>query len=345
MDLGNKNLEEWLKNVEPSMFPQGKIEDHYTHYKKLKEHLKPIHEEVVHGANLKDPEMFLNDHGEKHIETVISRASYLVATDDCNLTPYEVYLLLCCIQIHDIGNIFGRYNHEKNSVEIMKEARAICGRDTIEAMTIRSIAEAHGGKLENGNKDKISSLSKIVDTMYGDIRPRLLASILRFADELADDKTRASSTLLRTGKIPKKSEVFHAYAHCLQSVKFEHSDAQIKVTFSVPDIFLSRKFGKLDEEVFLMDEIYERLMKMYYEKRYCMRFMKKNIDIDRIRVHIQFYSEEEICEIHDKLVFDIRDRGYPSDTSSIYILCPELSRNNSKLDGEYFNSLSIKQNN
>lgn len=341
MDLRNINLVEWLKTVTPELFPQGQFIDFYTHYKKLKDYLEPIHKDVVHGANLKDPEMFLNDHGVEHIEAVISRASYLVESVECTLTPYEVYILLCCIEIHDIGNIFGRYEHEKNALVIMKEARGICGRDTIEAMNIKKIADSHGGKDSDGSKDKISNLNIVTNTAYGEIRPRLIASILRFADELADDKTRSSVTLLKQGRIPKKSEVFHAYAFCLQSVKLEHSDAQVKLTFSIPDTFLNRKFGKLNTEVFLMDEIYDRLLKMHFERKYCMRFAKGKIDIENIRVHIEFYSEEEIEEVHDKLVFDIRDRGYPRESTDIFDICPELIKNSSKLDGNYFNSLSV----
>lgn len=345
MDLNNQQLPDWLMNADESLYPQQKKIDFFTHYNKLRLYLEEnVHREVTAGANLIDPEIFLNDHGIEHIETVISRASYLVSDCECKLTPYEVYILLCCIQLHDVGNIFGRYNHEMNVVEIMREARGICGRDSVEAIIIKKIAESHGGKLSNGDKDKITTLEEETPTLNGIIRPRFIASILRFADELADDRTRASSQLLMKGKIPKKSEIFHAYAMCLDAVTIDHQESSINLRFNIPDNFINRKFGKIDEEVYLIDEIYERLTKMHFERTYCMRFTKRNIDIENIRVHITFYNSSEMKDVHDKMVFDIKENGYPSSNIDIYQMCPELmDMNGVKKDGEYFNNILMIQ--
>lgn len=336
MELNNKLLPEWLKSAPAELYPQGKYEDFYTHYKKLSEYLNDnVHKEVTYGANLRDSEILLNDHGVDHIKTVISRASYLVDHCNCNLSPYEVYILLCCIELHDVGNIFGRYNHEKNVGEIMKEAKGIYGRDTIEAILIKKIAESHGGRLNNGDKDKISTLEKETNSISGKIRPRLIASLLRLADELADDKTRAYGTLLKNGAMPRKSEIFHAYALCLQSVTTDHKESSINLRFSIPDSFVHRKFGKLDSEVLLIDEIYERLYKMHNERKYCMRFTKGQLDIESIRVHIDFYSEDNVDELW-KMVFDVKESGYPESNNDLFGICPELTKDGTRLDGNYF---------
>ena len=337
MNLENKLLPEWLKTVPDEYFPHYKKIDLYTQYKKLKDYLlENVHKEVTIGANLKDPDMLLNDHGPDHIETVISRASYLVDDCSCNLTPYEVYFLLCCIELHDVGNIFGRYNHEQNADSIMTEARGICGKDTVEAITIKKIAESHGGKLANGNKDKITYLEETTETFYGTIRPRLIASILRFADELADDKTRSYKKLLIQGKLPKKSEVFHAYAMCLESVKIDHKESSIKLNFQIPDNFLKKTFGKLDEEIFLIDEIYERLLKMHIENTYCMRFTKNQFNIEKIRADINFYNAKELKYTFPRMTFNIEENGYPQHKWDIFKMCPELISDGCRLDGNYF---------
>ena len=193
MNLDNRTLETWLEELPEHKYPHHKKIDYYSLYKRLKIYLNDnVHKEVTFGANLKDNEFFLNDHGPDHIDTVINRASYLVNTENCDLEAYEVFILLCSIQIHDVGNIFGRYKHEINAKEIMKQAQEIFGRDTIESIRIKKIAESHGGKTSRGNKDKISKLQETENTLECVIRPRLIASILRFADELADDKKRAS---------------------------------------------------------------------------------------------------------------------------------------------------------
>lgn len=338
MDLNNKTLVDWLKDAPSECYPQRKEVDYFTHYKKLKDYLNDnVHKEVTIGANLKDPDILLNDHGPEHIETVISRASYLVDCESCTLNPYEVYLLLCSIELHDVGNIFGRYQHELNVDEIMLEASGICGRDHIEAIIIKEIAQAHGGKLESGSKDKISLLSEEEEGFEDKYRPQLLASILRFADELADDKNRANSQLLVKGRLPKKSEVFHAYAMCLDSVKINHIEKAVNLSFKIPKDFLLRTFGKIEEEVMLVDEIYDRLMKMHYERIYTMRFCKNVLEIESISVRIQFF-DKIIKDVFPRISFTLNENGYPKQLDTIYEICDDLNDKGEELNGEHIKS-------
>jgi len=338
MDLQNKTLIEWLDNAPKELYPLHKKTDFHAHYIKLEDYLNEnVHKEVTIGANLVNPEMLLNDHGPEHIETVISRASYLVGSTTCQLTPYETYLLLCCIQLHDVGNLFGRYKHEKNAKEIMLAAEGICGRSVIEALKIKNIAEAHGGRTDKGNKDKITPLEPKSNTNDGEIRPQMLAAILRFADELADDKSRSLSTLLIKGKIPKPSEVFHAYAMCLESVMVNHNENAINLTFHVPRNFLEKKFVKEDSKILLLDEIYLRVLKMHYERIYCMRFCKDIIEIDKILVTIEFY-DKTLVDVFPKISFELSENGYPDSNSDIFSLCEELTVEDGILNGEYVKS-------
>ena len=89
-------------------FPIGK--NYLNEYKSLKDKFIEIQKEVEVGATLKDGTV-LTDHGPNHIIRVIQIVSYLLKSD-LNFTCYEIYILLIAIQIHDIGNLLGRENHE-----------------------------------------------------------------------------------------------------------------------------------------------------------------------------------------------------------------------------------------
>jgi hypothetical protein len=337
MDLEHKTLEDWLRNPPRGAYPFGKKVDYYSRYKALKDYLVQIHKQVTLGANLKNPDMLINDHGPDHIDTVIERATILARSKKCELTAYEVYMLLASIQMHDVGNIFGRYEHELNVDEIIIEADKLCGSDTIERMAIRAIAQAHGGVVPGTGheKDKISLLNPIDNMISGKIRSQLIAGILRFADELADDKKRANTKLLNEKRIPKKSEVFHAYATCLDSVAIDHEKKTIELNFSVPKNYTLNKFGKLDQDVFLLDEIYSRVMKMHLERIYFMRFCKSSIDLEKISIVIKFY--DQFFQIFPPISFEVYESGYPEEKpGGIYRLCPALvDQAGSKMDGEY----------
>ena len=338
MDLKNITLEEWLKDAPEEAYKFRKKIDFYSSYKALKDYLlREVHNQVTIGTNLKDPDILINDHGSGHVDTVIERATNMVCNKKCELSPLEVYMLLVAIQLHDVGNIFGRYNHEMNSDKIILGAEKLIGRDSVDRTIIRSIAQAHGGEIRGTGKkkDTIGLLTEKEPLLDGDVRQRAIAGILRFADELADDKRRASTTLLLENKIPKKSEVFHAYASCLDAVKIDHKEKCVELIFRIPKDFMLRKFGKMNETIYLLDEIYNRVVKMHLEKIYCMRFCRDLIEIDKIFVYIKFY--DKYLEVFKPITFEVYESGYPeAGSDGIYGLCPSLKDEmGNKIDGEY----------
>lgn len=329
-------LEDWLIDPPTEAFREGKKKDYYIRYMGLKNYLNDnIHKHVEIGANLKDSDMVLNDHGPDHIASVIDKASYLARSKDCDLTALEVYILLVSILLHDAGNILGRHEHELKAKDIMEHAGNLCGSDDIERRIINKIVEAHGGKTIFGDKDTIGQLKKI-DTFFDEeIRLQVIASILRFADELADGKARANAFALKTPGELKKSEVFHAYSLCLDTVLIKSKEKCIELYYKIPKDHLTRKFNKNDDKVYLLDEIYDRVLKMHLERIYCLRFCRKVIDIERISVEIVFY--DKYVDVFNDIRFEVYDLGYPeAPADNLYSLCDSLKdAEGSRINGEY----------
>jgi hypothetical protein len=201
--LEGKTLNEWLAICPKSQFPGSGATDYYERFKRIQDHLNQHVHPHVNAFAMRQDGGYLTDHGPDHIKTVIQRASRLAESPGCDLSAYEVYVLLVGIHLHDVGNIFGRDEHELKSDEIMEQLGPLLGDDTGEKFAIHKIAAAHGGRV-NGNKDKIRALSETDSLLGQDIRPRLLAALLRFADELADDRTRAARFLIDMGRIPQE---------------------------------------------------------------------------------------------------------------------------------------------
>lgn len=316
----SQNLIEILSESPLKEFPR---EYNYpAQFQSLHNHLNEYyHKNVTAAAALSDGSGYLTDHGPDHIKTVIERASTLVYTAiGKKPSAYEVYLLLAAIHIHDLGNFFGRASHEINAEKVMVELGPMLG-DDVEKFTIREIAQAHGGKINN-DKDKIGRL-QLEDHIFSQrIRPRFLAALLRLADELADDNTRASRFMLDKGIIPQASVVYHQYAKSLRSVKVNGDSVSLKFSLTEEDI--KQKFGKGAGRVFLIDEIYERTMKTHRERMYCMRFLRPEINIDRISVSMDIYSKGFSQKL-DSIEYKLEEAGYPDEKNpDIFQLCPDL---------------------
>jgi hypothetical protein len=383
MNLNNSTLDNWLELPDIKFLKRGGDNfPFYSKYNTFKEYLENgLHKEVTKQAIYKDLKeegdldkvIWLNDHGPEHIKTVIERASQLLdnGKDDTenfiySLNAREVFLLLNAIQVHDIGNFYGRHNHENRVLVAIKNGLTPILFDSTEVRYINDIARVHGGKviLEDGSSDKntIRRIKKNLTTDGYSVRLQMLAALLRFSDELADEKRRADIKSLDEGSMPKGSEVFHAFSACLDSVNVNHSKSTVEVHFKIPKKYVTRTFGKLinDKEgnkqvidVYLLDEIYNRMLKMHYEKIYCSKFWKGMIEIDNIWVEIEFYKDidesseaidfEELI-VHKDITFNLQDNYYPvDDKKSIFYHCPDLVyEDSSQIDGKNLKERIIK---
>lgn len=304
--------------------------------KDMKENMSGVElEEALH----KIPVIYLNNHGGGHVERVMERVYgmlELLGTDV--LSPYEIFILLCAIQLHDVGNIFGRESHEKSLQRISQEKCSAFIPDVPERKLIEKIAATHGGKYK-GDKDTISLLP--IDRVMKEqkVRCRLLAALLRFGDEIADDSTRADREGLELGTIPEESLLFHHFSAALHTVKIERNTMNLGVYlhlfFEFDSEIAVRQFNKFGSSVYLIDEIYDRTRKMEQERRYCTRFLRPYFFIEKIKVEISINDKNDIFHVQE-IAYELEEKGYPSSDICIVeaISGEELSKMFEKKEGD-----------
>lgn len=336
MNLENKQLDAWLISI--TNFHDFPYDDDYpSKYKHISSQLNTwVHDNVNAGAQAIDG-TFLTNHGVKHIKTLIDRASKFVDDNDfCILTPFEVYVLLLAIHIHDVGNIYGRKNHELNAREIVNLIGAgIVNQDTVIWEYIIDIAKAHKGQ-------EIEQLPFEEYINEKPIRVQLLAAIVKFADELSENSMRADLVAIALDTVPEYSKLYHHYAKNLHTVIPKVKTREIIMNFFLEEDILCEKFKKKEngvvEDIYLIDEIYLRTMKTYLERVYCSKFLRPYINFDSIKVTIDVKLRDgkkikngyELCESGmTKIHMD-----------EVFKLCPELT----KLTGKEYHSKSIANN-
>ena len=133
MEFPSGEIEQWLDDPDAGFELSNKTIKFYSLYDGLVNFLMPKHEETTKGAILESIEKqiedikekkeeggkyservfelekvrWLNDHGPRHIKTVIKRARDLLK-GDAQMTFREVFCLLSAIHLHDLGNFYGR---------------------------------------------------------------------------------------------------------------------------------------------------------------------------------------------------------------------------------------------
>jgi hypothetical protein len=212
--------------------------------------------------------------------------------------------------------------------------------DSVLIKCIFNTAKTHGGKIRgNSNTIEAAGLRYKTTVLQKDIRQRLLAAILRFADELADDNTRSFDI----SKIPEYSKIYHAYSNSLHTVKIEKEEKEnayfIKLCYfmSIQQAFCSYKKQKKENDgsftpIFLplIREIIERTKKMERERRYCSRYFLPYIILKHIMVEIEI--DLGGFESPKRIVYTLKETGYPNDNIE---LPPTIEDNITNLEREY----------
>lgn len=335
MDLGKNNIEAWFLQRNETDFPDN--HDYVAKYRTIRDYINlNIHPEIKAIVKEYLPDSLLNDHGERHIAKVIDKVTDLLKDNPIELSPYEVFFLLLSIQIHDAGHIInGRKEHEKNARKIIRKFDNSL-ISTPERKYISAIACAHSGK-----NNPIGNLhgEDIAYIFSNNVRIKLLAALLRLADELADDFTRTSVFLREEQLIKEESVVFHEFSACLDSCKALTRSKEIKMIFYLEPKHITDSISKNGKEIYLIDEIYERTLKTFTECLYCNRFLPESARVNVVSVDINF-CEEDGEDFLPKIPYRIEDQDYPTfpEEFNIFSFCEkDLVLNGEKITGEYLN--------
>ncbi|MGF7079057.1 HD domain-containing protein [Mucilaginibacter sp. UYCu711] len=340
--------EEFLKlDKDYSVFPHEK--DYVGIYKTFKSAFdKDVHPEIKTKILEIEKEGYYNDHGVDHIKMVIDRVSKIITCLNPSLTsepekfhisPYEIFILLMAIQLHDSGHLIGsRVDHAKKGKELLAKFDPGNILNTSEKLIIGNIAKAHGGQ-----EDPIGKLQPIDMLSHQKIRPQFLAALLRLGDELAEDLTRASKFLIDIDQLEKTSKIFHLYSASLDSISF--NEREIQLSFYVMDKFLIDKYPKKTKsgivQEYLITEIYKRTQKTFLEALYCGRFLPEECRFNKVRVKINLVKSSDHDEITDPIGYDLKENGYPTlEKNDIFQACDSLTlHGGQQIDGDYLSSL------
>lgn len=326
MKLNGKSLDKWFIEEIHDLARFPFEHDYKKDYSYIASQLNDwVHSNVNTGAMIKDGG-YLTDHGPGHIKTVIKRVSQMLDNNDnCILNPFEVYVLLVAIHLHDVGNIIGREGHHINAQMIIdKLGNGVASQDKIIWENIYEIAKAHKGNIIQ----KLNELDYIHEI---EIRPQLIAALLKFGDELAENSSRADRINTVIDNLPEESKLYHEYALALHSVVPDPVTHQVSMLFQIDENKLKVEFLKkikkkkrlVSQKIFLIDEIYERTLKTHHERLYCMRFMRRyniSFDVIKVAITITLNNSKKINQNYILIEGGIGEVNM----DEIFRMCPEL---------------------
>lgn len=226
----------------------------------------------------------LSDHGERHIANVLTNVEKLLGKEIDVLSGMSLYCLGLIVLFHDVGNISGRTEHNKNIADVYNYVRKKEPRFNRERAIIIRAGEAHCGKAKDGSRDTLKDIDEF-DHIDGEkINLRDLAAILRFADELAEGPQRTSQFMLQTHRFDNASKIFHKYAS-VTHMFIDREGGRVSVTYEID--YDKEKMEK-EEILELLQFTFKRILKIDEERRYNKHYCDLLLPFKRTSIQYNF---------------------------------------------------------
>jgi hypothetical protein len=237
---------------------------------------------------------YFTDHGAGHVNSVIQAASGLLAKhltpETLGLNAIEIFLLLAAILWHDVGNALGRARHADRIPDMTEEIKKLGFPDPALHRIVGEIAKAHAGSdgLTKARAEADCVVARTV-TVY----PRALAAVVRFADEVSENRSRISLALLPS--VPTDNQIYWQFANCITAARPDPSRERVVLTIEVPASAATATFpcpkdilhrADAAHRITLIEYLISRLEKMNNERAYCEPEFRRYASIREIVVRL-----------------------------------------------------------
>jgi hypothetical protein len=218
----------------------------------------------------------LTDHGEGHVSRVMDTAATLIGLanveSNVELSAPELYCLMLSVLFHDVGNIFGREDHQHKVAEVYDYVFPDGQRDMLERRIVLAVTSAHCGMAMDGTKDTLKELSTSVYQLerFQKVDVCKIAAVLRFADELEEGPERTSRFMQKQHGYKPENLIHHLYADIVTPC-IDRGEKRIALTYNInietsgsTDLTAEAE-NKLKE---LLEYTYQRIQKLNQERKY-----------------------------------------------------------------------------
>jgi len=243
--------------------------------------------------NIQGQEPSLSDHGTDHVLNVQQNAIRLLSSDGAirdELSGIEMYCLGMCILFHDVGNVYGRENHQNKVADVFDQIRGTQNTLLHEKTLIVRATRAHTGIAQDGSPDTLKEVTES-DHLEGEpVRLRELTAILRFSDELAEGPQRTSEFMQSTGLYVKESQIYHDYAN-ITHIRIDRGTGRVVLTYEI-----NIDLNQTDKLRDLLDFTFKRIGKLNQERQYARNYSDLLLPFKSTEVTFNFHCDGELLD-------------------------------------------------
>ena len=124
--------------------------------------------------------------------------------------------------------------------------------------------------------------------------------MVRFADEVCEHRGRAATHHILNNTLPEENKLFHYYAASITGAVPDRRTKSFRLYFAIDTQYLFEKYWTptkddgTQSQIFLIDEIRNRLTKLDRERIYCNQFLDPRLQTNQLEVQIRLMKSRQI---------------------------------------------------
>jgi hypothetical protein len=229
-----------------------------------------------------------NNHGPGHIGRVLDKLGELLGDrilEDKVITPYELFLSMMAILYHDVGILRERKGHGDISASFLDVDDNDYIFDQRDKKIIRAAVVSH-----SSSKDIEAECAEFSNTEYiggHDVRPRLVAALVRLSDELDEDYRRADPKVAAEIGIADDSRFYWAFSQRILGTRPNRQRQEIYVGIQFEPADVNWTVHVDGKQRAFISVFAEKLAKINRERAYVARFLPEALRYPRLIVSVK----------------------------------------------------------
>lgn len=229
-----------------------------------------------------------NNHGPGHISRVLANLDALLGhkfLEQEIITPYELFLAMMSILYHDVGILRERKGHADMSGKFLDEETGDFIFDPRDRKIIRAAVVSHSSSKDI--EEECAAFSDVEHIGPHTARPRVVAALVRLADELDEDYRRADPKVAEKIGIGEDSQFFWAFCQRTLSVRPDRKSLEIYIglQFEPGDVGRTVRLDGVPRS--FIAAFAEKLAKINRERALMCKFLPEPLRYQRLLVSIK----------------------------------------------------------
>jgi len=229
-----------------------------------------------------------NDHGPQHISRVLEKLDSLLGEKPIEqglINVYELFLAMMSILYHDVGILQERKTHPLISGELLNLETNEYIFDEYDREIIYAAIVSHSSQKDIEVECSRFSHVELIGAFM--VRPRVIAALVRLADELDEDYRRADPVVAQRIKIPEESNFFWLFCQHIQGIRPNLRSHEIHINVKIESKDIGRKVLIDGQSKLFLKAFAEKLAKINSERVKVNSFLPENLQYNSIRVSVR----------------------------------------------------------